>query len=272
MGIPKGRGNFKIYRSGKADFMQPYMILAVAIRFLVDFLLLYAASRLISPASGFVRPLLGAFVSAVYTACCLLPRLTFLQGRAWYGLGLVICCLAAFGAGRTAFSSGAVFCILRLALDGLVSGSSYITELLLGVGLCGLSLAGFGGGRFKKQYIPVELRHGGKTVRVQALYDTGHDLRDPITGKSILLVDSNVAQMLTGLNIQELQKPVDSIGRIPGLRLIPYQTVERSGQMMLAMIIQQTKIGRKKGACLVAFAPQVLDNSGKFQALIGGAV
>lgn len=251
--------------------MQPYIILAVAIRFLVDYMLLFAANRLFSPVSGFVRPLLGAALSAVYTACCVLPELSFLQGKMWYGAALVLCCLVVFGTGRTAFSSWAVFCLLRLALDGLSTGGGYVMELLLGVVLCGLSLVGFGG-RLGKHYMPVELRYQGKTVHFQALYDTGHDLRDPITGKSILLVDSNVAEMLTGLKIGQLQRPVDSIGVIPGLRLIPYQTVERSGQMMLAMVVPDTKIGRKRGACLVAFAPRVLDNSGKFQALIGGTV
>ncbi len=252
--------------------MQPYMILAVIIRFFVDLLLLFAAKRLFSPCSGFLRPLLGAGISAVYAAGCILPGLSFLQGNLWYGASILLCCFAAFGLDRAALSSGAVYFLLRLALDGLASGRGAVEELLMAILLAGLSLLGFGGNRLWKHYIPIELHYGDKTVCLQALWDSGHDLRDPITGKSILVVGSDVANALIGLKPNQLKQPVESMGTIPGLRLIPYQTVEQTGQLMLAMMLPNTKIGRKKGAALVAFAPQVLDGSGKFQALIGGTV
>lgn len=252
--------------------MQQYMVLAVMIRFVVDFLLLFAVKQLFSPFSGFLRPLLGAFVGGVYAACSVVPGLTGLRENLWYGVSLLLCSFAAFGMERTAISSTAVYCILRLALDGLASGSGYVAELLLGILLSVLSVLGFGRGQLGKRYIPVELRYQEKKVHLQALWDTGHDLCDPITGKSVLVVGSDVAQLLTGLSQDQLQKPIDSIGIVPGLRLIPYQTVDNAGNMMLAMQIPYARVGRKKGTCLVAFAPQVLDSSGKFQGLIGGTV
>lgn len=252
--------------------MRPYMLLAVIIRFFVDFMLLYAAKRLFSPCSGFSRPLLGACLSAFCAAACLLPRLSFLQGNVWYGISMLLCCFVAFGFERTALSSAAVYCLLRLSLDGLAAGKGQASQLLLGGLLCGLSLLGFGGRRLVRRYIPVELRYQEKVLHLQALWDTGHDLCDPITGKNVLIVGSDVANILTGLKPEQLRQPVDAIGTVPGLRLIPYQTVGNTGQMMLAMVIPNTKIGRKKDSYLVAFAPQVLDEGGKFQALIGGTV
>ena len=252
--------------------MQRYMILAVVIRFFVDFLLLYAVKRLFSPFSGFLRPLLGATIGGIYAVCCILPPMAFLRENLWYMLSIMLCCLGSFGFGRKICSATAVYCLLRLTLDGLASGRGAVMELLMGIILSGLFLLGFGGNHFYKQYIPVELGYGDKIVHLQALWDTGHDLRDPITGKSILVVSADVAESLTGLEADQLRHPVDAIGTIPGLRLIPYQTLEQKGQMMLAMTIPHTKIGKKKGPLLVAFAPQVLDSSGKFQALIGGSV
>lgn len=252
--------------------MQQYMILAVIIRFVVDFLLLFAVKQLFSPFSGFLRPLIGAFVGGVYAVGCIVPGLSGLQGNLWYGVSILLCCLVAFDFERTVFSSAAVYCLLRLALDGLASGRGALTELLMGIVLSGMFLFGFGGNRLCKRYVPVELCYGEKTVRLQALWDTGHDLRDPITGRSILVVGADVAAKLTGLKDSQLQNPVETMGLIPGLRLIPYQTVEQKGNLMLAMIIPNSKIGKKKGPLLVAFAPQVLDRSGKFQALIGGTV
>ena len=77
--------------------MQQYMILAVIIRFVVDFLLLFAVKQLFSPFSGFLRPLIGAFVGGVYAVGCIVPGLSGLQGNLWYGVSILLCCLVAFG-------------------------------------------------------------------------------------------------------------------------------------------------------------------------------
>ena len=102
--------------------------------------------------------------------------------------------------------------------------------------------------------------------------DTGHSLRDPVTGSQVLIVGADVAQTLTGLSPQQLADPVRCMGKLPGLRLIPYKTVGKSQGMLLAMQMPNGKIGNRTGNILVAFSPQVLDESGKFQALIGGNV
>ena len=81
-----------------------------------------------------------------------------------------------------------------------------------------------------------------------------------------------MARELTGLTKQQLRKPVDALGTIPGLRLIPYRTVDQSGRFLLALQLKHTKIGKRTGSALVAFAPEVLDGNGKYQALIGGTV
>ena len=252
--------------------MQPYMLLAVVIRLVVDFMLLYAAKRLFSPYPGLLRPLLGAAVGGIYAAGCLILQLSILQSPLCYWFSMLLSCLIAFGVARIAVSSAAVYILLRLALDGLASGESIVVQLFLGILLCVLSLLGFGGRLCGRRYVPVELCYGGKRVKLQALWDTGHELCDPVTGKGVLVVGADVARLLTGLEVEQLRQPVEAIQAIPGLRLIPYQTVESSGRMMLCLVIPDTKIGRKRGPCLVAFAPQVLDGNGKYQALIGGTV
>lgn len=252
--------------------MQQYMILAVIIRFMVDFLLFFAVKKLFSPCSGALFPLLGAVAGAVYAGCSMIGRLSFLQESHWYMVSSILCCLLVFGLGRRAVVPSCVFCLLRLALDGLSGKGGILTQLPLGILLCVLLILGFGEKQFCRRFVPVELTYGGKTVRLRALWDTGHDLRDPVTGQGVLVIGCDAAGELTGLQPAQLSTPVDAMGTLPGLRLIPYQTVGASGQMMLAMQISETKIGTKRKPCLVAFAPQVLDSSGKFQALIGGTV
>ena len=248
--------------------MKNYLIAALVIRLLADFLLIMAVNRLSVPGKSVFRGVLGAVVGCVYAAGCTLVRWQFLRHPIGYVISLLITCLTAFGVGKSDFRKWPMFCLLRLGLDGMgnSTGKMIGAALLFGVCLYGFRWSG------KRHYVPVELEYGKNRVTLQALYDTGHRLTDPVTGKPVLVVGADIACQLTGLTPQQLRKPVETIGVLRGLRLIPYQTVGRSGEMMLALMPDHIRIGKRKRKVLVAFAPQVLDEDGKFQGLIGGTV
>lgn len=249
--------------------MENYILLAVFFRFTVDFLLLLATKRLSSREPGLGRMLLACGVGA---GCALLGTL-FPIGffRSWFYLILtaVLICLTAFGVSKKGLPTMAVFCLLRLSVDGLVGSTEDRMDIFWAAVLLGVCLYGFRGGMGAARIVPVELYHGGRTVKLRALRDTGNTLRDPITGKSVLVVDAVVADLLTGLSLQQLEKPVESLGQIPGLRLIPYRGVGQPGGMLLGLSIKETRVGKRKGSLVVAFAPQILDEKGKYQALVG---
>ena len=106
-------------------------------------------------------------------------------------------------------------------------------------------------------------------MRLTALRDTGNSLRDPITGKPVLIVGADIAEKLTGLSPAALRDPVRTMGSLPGLRLIPYRTVGNTG-FLLALRIPSVKIGNRQGSALVAFSPHILGSG--YQALTGGTV
>ena len=118
-------------------------------------------------------------------------------------------------------------------------------------------------------YVPVELYYAGRKLTLTALRDTGHSLRDPITGRPVLIVDALTAEGLTGLSRQQLQKPLETMGTVPGMRLIPYKTIGGTG-VMLALWLTDMKIGSQQRSGLVAFSPEVLSTDGVYQALFGG--
>ena len=138
--------------------------------------------------------------------------------------------------------------------------------MLLGAAGIGFACLAIGKGR---DLIPVELTYGAQTVRLTALRDTGNSLRDPITGKPVLIVGADIAEKLTGLSPAALRDPVRTMGSLPGLRLIPYRTVGNTG-FLLALRIPSVKIGNRQGSALVAFSPHILGSG--YQALTGGTV
>lgn len=252
--------------------MANYMKLAIVLNFLVTFLLLIAVARYTASDSGWLGPLLGAVLSSLYAAACTVERLWFLEHRFWYVVSIALTAMAAFGFGTGALRRGGMYCLLRLALDALAGGATALTEILWAAVLCAGCLLICRSGEGLGRFVPVELQYGTHQLKLTALHDTGNTLRDPVTGKYVMVVGADVARELTGLTKEQLQQPVDALEAIPGLRLIPYRTVDQSGRFLLALQLKYTKIGKRKGSALVAFAPEVLDGNGTYQALIGGTV
>lgn len=139
-----------------------------------------------------------------------------------------------------------------------------MTSMLLGA--AGIAFACMVIGKENK-FVPVELTYAGRTVTLTALRDTGNMLRDPITGEQVLIIGADAAQKLTGLTEAALRDPVGTMGRLPGLRLIPYQTVGNAG-FLLALPMQSVKLGNQRVNTLVALSPRIFDHH--YQALTGG--
>jgi stage II sporulation protein GA (sporulation sigma-E factor processing peptidase) len=118
----------------------------------------------------------------------------------------------------------------------------------------------------------VELKYGKKHIHLTALRDTGNSLCDPITGKPVLVICGEVANRLTGLTIDELSRPLETMTNAPiqGLRLIPYRSVGQPAGLLLALKLPYVKIGKWSGSSLVAFAPEQLSGEGDYKALAGG--
>lgn len=244
------------------------------LNFLVDFLLLMGAGRLCGGTANWKRALLGAAFGGVYAAACLFPGFFFLGNILWRIVSLATISLITFGLTRSALRKGLVFAFLSFALGGVVlgMGKGGVLGIVSAAGVMFLiCLLGFRGQRVRTAYIPVELSHGGKSYHLTALQDTGNTLRDPVTGQQVLVVAADIASQLTGLTRQQLQKPIESLSALPGLRLIPYRCLNGSS-FLLAMRFHNVRIGSWKGSTLVAFAPDGLSPDENYQALTGGAI
>lgn len=254
--------------------MQVYLDLLMLLNFLVDFLLILGANRLCGHPPGAGRAALAAGLGGVYAGACVLPGFAFLGNVLWRIVSLGLMAWIAFGTNKSTVRRGVVFLLLSMALGGVAMGlgnGSFWSLLLAALGVFGLCKLGFRGTPGSQQFVPVELSYGDKRVQLTALRDTGNTLRDPVTGRQVLVVDASTAGKLTGLSVQQLKKPVESVTALPGLRLIPYRAVGQAGGLLLALKIPQAKIGSWQGSALVAFAPEGLGSDGTYQALTGGA-
>lgn len=254
--------------------MTVYLDLVCIINFVVDFLLLLGTNRLCGYPPSWTRISLAAALGGIYGGICLFPRLYFLGNPIWRVIVLGLMSMIAFGISISGARRGMVFVLLSMALGGIsvgIGNASILSLIAALVGVCILSFSGFRHSLGSVTYVPVELSYGDCRLHLIALQDTGNALKDPITGKSILVVSSDAAQKLTGLTVQQLRSPVKAISEaiLPGLRLVPYQAIGQSAGLLLAMRLQNVKIGKWQGSSLVAFAPDGLSREGAYQALTG---
>lgn len=229
----------------------------------VNYLLLLSTCGMCSRTPHLGKLLLSACTGGIYAMVCLLPGCAFLGGVLWRLISLAVCGFIGFGIGK--IRCVAVFAILTLVLNGAVSGNGDKGALLCALLLWVLCLILCKSNRV----IPVELRYGNRQVRVNALRDTGNLLRDPVTGTAVLVISADAAQRLTGLTQAQIKSPLETLGSIPGLRLIPYKAVGSSG-FLLALKLDDVRVGTQKGSRVVAFAPEGL--SGRYEALTGGSI
>ena len=253
-----------------------YLDVVMVINFLVDLLLLMGTNRLSGFPLSLGRTAMAALIGGVYGGVCLIRELRFLANPGWRLVFLGLMSAVAFGLNRTAVRRGILFMLLSMALGGiaLTMGKGGVPELIAAAaGIAILCAAGVHGKVWGQKYEKVVLRLGDRRVTLTALQDTGNTLRDPISGDSVMVVDREAAWQLADLTPQQLSAPIETVAMLhrPGLRLIPYRSVGRSGGMLLAMRMDEVLLGGRKVSTLVAFTPDKIGGAA-YQALTGGVM
>ena len=249
-----------------------YGILVGFVSFVVAYLLLLGTNRLLGSASDLRRIAAGALLGSLQCALCTVSHFRYLQAFGWNILFLMLSAMIAFGFSVQSIKKSMLYILLSMALSWLTvgSGGGIWIALAGGVGIFLLCIGLVKQRNENNTLLPVELSYQNARVSVWALRDTGHELKDPISGNPVLVVGPKVAEKLTGLTQRQLENPVESVKALPGLRLIPYQTVGKSNGLLLGMRLQNTKIGKWQGNSVVAFAPCGLGEHQSYQALTGG--
>lgn len=261
---PKGGGGLVVY-----------LDLVMGLNFLVDFLLLLGANRLSGFPAGTARCALGAGIGAIYSGACFLPGFRFLGNLLWRGVSFCLMSAAAFGMDGASVKRGSIFFLLNMTMGGIALGlgkNDYLSVVLCAVLCLVLCRLCFGTRAGSREYLPLEITWQDRSVSLIALRDTGNTLRDPLTGEPVLVISPEAACRLTGLTPAQLRQPLETLADrpTPGLRLIPYQAVGKTGDFLLAKRFEQVTIGNTRRSALVAFAPEGLGRGEIHQALTGG--
>ena len=200
----------------RGEAMGIYVDVLLALNFLVDYLLLFAAQLISGRTPRRGRTALAAFLGALSALIIFVPRLKATVRWAYTLLmGAVLCRVTASWIGWRSYARtlcafltlsllyGGAMLALRLSTGGgwlvIANGVVYfhITPLVL-VGSCALC---FGMLSLHRRLFPdteppkiceVTLRVLGKTLRCQALLDTGNRLSEPFSGWPVVLLEGSL--------------------------------------------------------------------------------
>lgn len=271
---------------------------------LLDYILLLTTAQLSGLPLHRLRCLLGALLGAVYAVAVFLPfgtALTTLWAKVLFG---VLLCAVAFAGQPRFLRRSLLFFLLSVGFAGCVmvvgqlcggvipwqNGvltihlSARMFFITAGISYVVLSVVfrssakhgGVGG-----ELIPVTIEFEGKTVRLTALCDTGNDLRDPLSGKPVLVVWSEAVRELWPvqyrnlLTRRNLESPVDVLrvlceqGGTGRFKLITYRVVGRKNGLLLSVRSDCVTIKNQRCEGLsVALTPTALGTG--YHALWGG--
>lgn len=274
----------------------------VLLNFVVNYLLLACAGKLDGSPSHPARCALGAGLGAGYALLTLLPGWAFLEHPACKAAGAVVMLLAAYGRAERLLRVGALFLVLSCAFGGgllllaMVRGEGTASLGILGpsLGMRGILVAAalsYGclalllRGQFshtgaKGELDSLTLSRRGRSVTLLALRDTGNTLRDPLTGRPVVVVEGekvrDLVPELPGLDGTALRDPVALLGGLKDtgdlrLQLLPYRAVGVECGLLLALRVDRAEYGRRVHRnCLTALSPTPVSDGGNYSALIGG--
>jgi len=276
------------------------------VNLLVNYLILLSAGKVSGHSTRWTRLFFSSALGSLYAVSALfIPVGSFynLPARMAFGLFMVTLAypgrkissflglsfsffLCSFIAAGTAFAlaTTGVGNVLKRALFPGEPTVKWWTMALALLFMAGLPLVARAGGYRLGRSLPlvhVDLVIGGRAITLTALVDTGNDLRDPVSGLPVIVVDLNsLSEIIPGELTAFFTSTWDSV---PGelretlfqrrLRLIPYKNVSGTGGILPGFkpdfLILREKNGREaQKEVVVGVSGSPLSPSGLYQALL----
>lgn len=274
--------------------MQQYVYadLLFLINFSMDYLCLYITARIMHRKMILSRMLAASALGGVYSVVSIFFTFGMFPALAVDALICLLICAIVFtknGIGRSntllcsflflgisMMMGGAMTAIfnllnrLDLPLEGIVSDgiSTYIFAIVAAVaGFISLKSGQIASHRSTVSECRVIIRFGDKTATLNALIDSGNLIREPISGKAVIVVDREALAKAVDIAVfDRFTRGDQTKNNLRSLRLIPIKTASGSGMLAAAMPDEVTLSftdGKGKERCITAdamIAPSSLDS------------
>jgi stage II sporulation protein GA (sporulation sigma-E factor processing peptidase) len=245
-----------------------YADLLFLVNFSMDFLCFFVTSRILQRRFSAWRCIVASAMGGVYSVAVLFMRLNFLFGLIADLTFCAIMCLIVYGIkdktvglfllNTTVYfgvSMGMGGCMtamysllnrMELPLGEVERNPDGISVWLFGLlAVCSGAVAFFGGGLFKssaEEISEIDIHYKGNRLSVRGMVDTGNMLRDPVSGRPIIMVDVKVMSgfMNSEVAVAALKGDVSKIISLDPthkIRVVPMNTA--SGKALVCAFVPE---------------------------------
>lgn len=284
-------------------------LLMLLVSFLIDYLLLRAAAELTHTPTSWRRLCGGAAIGTLYHLAYLCSMLRLIPAYGWLHLLPVavavslLMLLAAFAPvpRRRFWSIVAHFYGVAFLAGGTglavahMFGEPNTLQPVAGIAagaVCILLVAELGWGILQRRAwrqslrVPLEITFGTTTASIMALLDTGNQLKCPLSGVPVIVVEHRMlaeifppsllraVERLGEGDLGELSTQIASTPWSSRFRIIPFTAIGASNGLMVgfrptAVSLCVSGAVQEAPPCIIALSPQTLDPNGAYHALIG---
>lgn len=247
-------------------------LLAVS-TFVLESLSLWAVREIMAIAPKRARVALGAMVStALFSAALAALQIGTLPASGgltlvMFAVSAVLSNLLAFpGLSRRRFGTALIYrCLLTFMAGGAAvavynaAGGSQLAAFIAALAAV-LVVAELGWGVVHKSvrdglfYVPIEIAFGGETLTVNALLDTGNQLKDPLTGSPVIIVEHEALRPILPPDVEAVlaKAAAGDLGGLADLatssrwssrfRVIPFSSIGQEKGMLIGVRPDEVRI------------------------------
>lgn len=291
-----------------------YVDVLVAENFIINLVILNITSRFSKLKTNKIKLMLGSLFGALYVLVVFFPSLEMFLALTMKIAVSVIMIIIAFTPGRFRdfFKATAIFYIVTFALGGsafalfyltghgeFIDGILYISDLdnfpvsllIMGIGI-GYLLMVFCWDYIQSRVIKDELIYNvvielnDKSIEVNAILDTGNNLKDPVSNLPVIVVEYEAMQLVLPdrlslvfddikeeINYEKLCRLLENTDLILKIRLIPFSTIGKQNGMLVGVkpdIVRLTgkKCKREVKDVVIGIYNNKISKTGEYKALL----
>lgn len=276
-----------------------YVEYIFAENFFIDFLLLFITGKILRRKINYKRLLLSAFIGASYVVIHAFYKFIFLNNVSVnFSVSVLMIVISYDTKGiRSNFQNIIGFYIVSLVMVGILTALYYTTNDKLTVNAIIISLF-FGYGALhlffketkkrkdKIKYLrTINIKIKDKKFSLVGFIDTGNELKDPLTNKSVIIVSISSLKNIIEENIhkdildfylnedKDYEKLLLKYSDEYNLRAIKFKTINTSGNTMICIVpdcihLQIDKKTEIKLEAILGLNPNNMSNMGEYEALL----
>lgn len=274
-----------------------YIDILFFVNLMINTVILTASASLLRIKYSPPRLFLGALTGAVYACIIFFPEVHILYTFIFKIIMAVVISVISFSpksfkqaVKQTAvfFGTTAVFGLFTLAtlyftdvgikLGGVISNGVFyfnIPILYLAASCTAAYAAIISVQKFLKKssvrnYTDITIINRGKSVELKALVDTGNMLRDPLSGKTVMIVETKAAAPLFEYDIEKIASEDSDLDALPqGFRVIPFSSLGNKNGVLIAFVPERILTNdRELKNTIAAFYNSTLSKSHEYNALL----